>query len=179
MSKTLPNVSLTPVQLAYHVAEPRTAAQDYAARLGWGPFFIMENIPLEYARHRGELRAFHHSSAYGQAGRLMVELISQVDDQPSALRDMFQRHESGLHHMACFVDNLAEARERFATAGFEFALEARTLTGVEFVMVDTRSVLGHMLELYEPSEQLVKFYDYVAHKAKDWNGERPVRILQG
>lgn len=177
MPKTLPKISLTPVQLAYHVADPQAAAAERAASLGWGPFFVMEHIALDYARHRGIERPFRHSSAYGQAGKLMVELISQDDDEPSALRDMYSRNETGLHHVACFVTDLAEARLAFVEAGFALALEARTTTGVDFVMVDTRDTLGHMLELYEPCESLVKFYDFVAHKAAGWDGSRPVRVL--
>lgn len=178
MATSLPKISLTPVQLAYHVTDPREAAADHASKLGWGPFFVMEDIPLEYARHRSEARKFRHSSAYGQAGRMMVEFIAQLDDEPSALRDMFTRNETGLHHIACFVDDLAGAKLAFAQNGFAMALDAKTRTGVEFVMVDTRHTLGHMLELYEPSAQLVNFYDFVANKATGWDGERPVRMLR-
>lgn len=178
VSKRLPKISLTPVQLAYHVPEPKAAAAEFAERLGWGPFFVMEHIALDYARYRGTARAFHHSSAYGQAGKLMVELIAQDDDEPSALRDMFQRDQTGLHHVACFVADLNSARRSFVDEGFALALEACTTTGVEFVMVDTRDTLGHMLELYEPGEQLIQFYDFVAQKAHSWDGSRPVRILK-
>lgn len=177
MPRTLPAISLTPVQLAYHVADLQAAAAERATSFGWGPFFVMTDIPLDYARHRGIDRPFRHSSAYGQAGKLMVELISQVDDEPSALRDMYQRDDSGLHHVACFVDDLSQAKAAFTEAGFALALEARTRTGVEFVMVDTREALGHMLELYEPCESLTKFYDFVAYKATGWDGSRPVRLL--
>lgn len=178
MSKPLPPISLRPVQIAYHVPDPCAAAVEHSRALGWGPFFVMENIALDYALHRGVARDFRHSSAYGQAGSLMVELISQVDEQPSALRDVFKRDQTGLHHVACFVPNLQDACHAYVAAGFELALQAKTCTGVEFVMVDTRNTLGHMLELYEPSEQLVSFYDFVARKAQGWTGERPVRFLQ-
>lgn len=138
----------------------------------------MEHIALTYSRYRGTERPFRHSSAYGQAGKLMVELISQEDDEPSALRDMYRRHESGLHHVACFVTDLSAACKAYAAAGFAMALEARTITGVDFVMIDTRESLGHMLELYEPCQPLTQFYDYVAHKAQSWDGTRPVRALK-
>jgi hypothetical protein len=177
--KALPKISLTPVQLAYHVADPEAAAAEYAEHSGWGPFFVMQHIPLDYARHRGTERPFRHSSAYGQAGKMMVELIAQDDDEPSALRDMFTRDQTGLHHVACFVSDLNQACEAYTRAGYALALEARTTTGVDFVMIDTRETLGHMLELYEPCEPLIKFYDFVAHKANTWDGSRPVRILQG
>ena len=73
---------LAPVQIAYHVPDPEAAAERYAREHGWGPFFLMEHIALERSLHRGTPAKFDHSSAYGQAGELMIELITQHDDTP-------------------------------------------------------------------------------------------------
>lgn len=168
-----------PVQIAYHVLDPAEAARRYAAELGWGPFFVMEHIALERSLYRGRPAQFDHSSAYGQAGELMIEFITQHGDGPSALRDMYAAGESGLHHVAQFVPDLAAAIADYRARGLEAALEARTTTGVDFAMVDTRRELGHMLELYEPSDGLRRFYDFVRKAAQDWNGCEPVRRLRG
>src|SRR5262245_10459657 len=140
--------ALTPVQIAYHVPDPAAAAVRYAQTFGWGPFFLMEHIPLERSLYRGNPQRFDHTSAYGQAGELMVELITQHGDEPSALRDMYAAHETGVHHVAYFVPVLSEALHRFRERGMEVALEARTSGGVEFAMVDARGEVGHMLEFY-------------------------------
>jgi hypothetical protein len=168
---------LTPVQIAYHVPDPASAAVRYAQEFGWGPFFLMEHIPLERSFYRGRPEAFDHTSAYGQAGDLMVELVTQHGDAPSALRDMYAAHETGVHHVAYFVPVLSEALSRFRERGMEVALEARTSGGVEFAMVDARAEVGHMLEFYEPRPELRTFYDYVRRKSQQWNGEDPVRRL--
>jgi hypothetical protein len=44
-------------------------------------------------------------------------------------------------------------------------------------MVDLTAALGHMLELYEPSTDLLRFYAHVRRSAEGWDGERPVRRL--
>lgn len=168
---------LRPVQVAYHVPDPVAAAEHYAREYGWGPFFLMEHIPLEHARYRGQPAEFDHSSAYGQAGELMVELITQHGDHPSALRDLYAPHESGLHHVAYFVPDLAAALRAFRERGQALALEARTVTGVDFAMVDAVAEFGHMLELYEASASLTKFYAYVRRKADGWDGRDPLRRL--
>jgi len=168
---------LAPVQIAYHVPDPAAAAERYARDYGWGPFFLMEHIPLERASHRGRPADFDHSSAYGQAGEVMVELITQHNDGPSALRDLYAPQESGLHHVAYFVPDLAAALAAEADRGRVLALEARTSTGVDFAMVDASAELGHMLEFYEASEALAKFYAYVRRKAQGWDGRDPVRRL--
>ena len=166
---------LRPVQVAYHVPDPEAAAERCAREFGWGPFVLLEHVALERSLHRGVQTAFDHSSAYGQAGDVMVELITQHDDAPSALRDRYAAHESGLHHVACFVDDLQAELERYRARGVAVALEARTATGVDFAMVDLGATLGHMLELYEPGEDLRRFYAHVRRLAEGWTGERPVR----
>ena len=45
-------------------------------------------------------------------------------------------------------------------------------------LLDTRSSLGHMLELYEPGEALTRFYAFVRRKAVDWDGSEPLRRLR-
>lgn len=170
-------VALRPVQLAYHVPDPVEAAHRLARQHGWGPFYLMEHIPLERVRYRGAPGRFDHSSAYGQAGEMMIELIMQHDDAPSALRDCYAADESGLHHVASFVPDLGAAVAAMAAQGIDAALEADTTTGVPFVMLDTRRDLGHMLELYEPGEALTRFYAFIRRKALDWDGAEPLRRL--
>jgi hypothetical protein len=172
-----PLPALRPVQIAYHVPDPVAAAERYAREFGWGPFFVMEHIPLARARYRGRDAAFDHTSAYGQAGDVMVELITQHGDGPSALRDLYAPHESGLHHVAYFVPDLAGALAAFTARGHEIALDARTTTGTEFAMVDLVAELGHMVELYENADALAKFYGYVKRKSDGWDGREPVRRL--
>lgn len=166
-----------PVQIAYHVPDPEAAAWKSAAELGWGPFFLLEHIPLERALYRERPTRFDHSSAYGQAGDLMVEFITQHDDEPSALRDLFARSETGVHHVACFVACLPEALAMLRAQGHAIALDARTRSGVDFAMVDTSPSLGHMLELYEPGVDLVRFYAHVRRASENWDGSHPVRRL--
>ena len=170
---------LRPVQVAYHVPDPAAAAERCAREFGWGPFFLLEHIPLERSLYRGAPAQFDHSSAYGQAGELMVELITQHNDGPSALRDLFAPHETGVHHVACFVDDLGAELQHRREQGVAIALDARTRTGVDFAMLDLSASLGHMLELYEPNEDLRRFYAHVRRCADGWDGQRPVRLLRG
>jgi hypothetical protein len=167
---------LAPVQIAYHVPDPAAAARECAARYGWGPFFLIEHIPLARCLYRGAPATFDHSSAYGQAGDVMVELITQHGDGPSALRDLYAPHETGLHHVACFVEELSQALAEQRARGLAIALEAETANGTRFAMVDTSRELGHMLEFYERAA-LAPFYAFVRHAARDWDGRDPLRRL--
>ena len=168
---------LVPVQIAYHVPDPEIAARTYARKFGWGPFFLFPHIPLASCIYRGRPAVFDHSSAYGQAGDMMIELITQHDDTPSVLRDLYARDEVGVHHVAHFVPNLRAALETALASGATLALDARTATGTEFAMLDATSELGHMIELYEPQTDLIKFYRFVKRAAEGWDGAEPLRRL--
>ena len=43
---------------------------------------------------------FDHTSAYGQWGDIMVELVQDHGTGPSVVRDLYNVDESGLHHLA-------------------------------------------------------------------------------
>ena len=170
-------MKLDVVQIAYHVKDIRKAALEMHARLGAGPFFISENILLASAEHRGQPTDFIHSSAYGQWGNVMVELVRQEDDASNTpFRDMYQPDEEGLHHTAVFVDHFEDAIAHFERQGFPLATRCVTAQGgVAFGFIDATSIMGHMIEIYEPSPPLLGFYDLVRQASIDWDGAQPLR----
>jgi hypothetical protein len=169
-----PSFPLRPAQIAYHVADPVAAAVECARRYGWGPFYLLEHVPLASCVYRGREASFDHSSAYGQAGDVMVELITQHDDQESVVREAFRRDQSGIHHIAHFVPNLNAAIDHCEREGGAVVMDAHTADGVRFVMVQM-PMLGHYLELYEPTPPLSRFYAYIKKKSIDWDGIEPLR----
>ncbi len=165
------------VQTAYFVEDSRAAAIAMARRYGAGPFFLIERIELAWGEHRGRPQNFLHTSAYGQWGPVMMELVQQDEEGPSPFRDMFQPGECGLHHVAMMIDSLEDTYRYCADSGLAIAAKAETLTGTEFAFVDTVATLGHMIEIYETSDQLVGFYDFVRSASERWDGSDPVRSL--
>lgn len=165
------------VQIAYYVPDARVAAQRAAELHGAGPFHVIDEIELAWGEVRGEPCAFLHSSAYGQWGEVMMELVQQDREGPSPFREMYAPDESGLHHMAVMVNDLGETYRRVTDAGFALAARAETVTGTEFAFVDTVAEFGHMTEIYEGTRALRGFYDFVRHSALGWDGTDPVRTL--
>jgi catechol 2,3-dioxygenase-like lactoylglutathione lyase family enzyme len=169
---------IQPVQLAYFVTDVREAAHHAVESFGAGPFYVLERIELEWGEHRGARCDFVHSSAYGQWGDLMMELVQQDEEGPSPFRDLYAPGEQGLHHVASFVASLDETIEAYRRSGFPLASRAVTKNaGSEFAFIDTTSQMGHMLEIYEPSKSLLGFYDLVRNAAIDWDRRDPVRDL--
>ena len=109
--------ALAPVQIAYHVPDPAAAAERLRARVRLGavlPDGTHRARAQPASRHAGEVSITAPPTA--RLGEIMVELITQHDDTPSALRDMYAAHESGLHHVACFVPALQPALARLSRA---------------------------------------------------------------
>jgi hypothetical protein len=166
-------------QLAYKVNDLEAAAAAHHRAFGSGPFFVLRHIALSSSVHRGVERPFDHSSAYGQWGSVMVELVVQHNPDPSGLHEMYPHGSGreGLHHAALFVDDLEAEIARFEAQGMPLAQRMVTQTGTTFVYIDARQSLGHMLELYEPTPQLTGFYDMIAAAAQGWDGSDPIREL--
>ena len=166
-------------QIAYFVADLHEAAAAHIASFGSGPFFVFEHVPLTRSEHRGVARPLDHSSAYGQWGTVMVELVVQHNPDPSAFHDMYPRGSDrfGIHHTALIVDNLPAAIAGFAADGLALAQYATTAMGTDFAFIDAVERYGHMIEVYEPTPTLTGFYAMVAKAAENWDGSDPIRKL--
>lgn len=165
-----------PVQIAYAVDDAGIAAARWAADFGAGPFFLAEHILVTDVIYRGSPGEYDHSSAYGQWGNIMLELVQDHGIGPSVVKDSYASGETGLHHLAYFVEDLNITTEKLSSMGFELAMSAKA-GDTRFNFVDARSLMGHFIEIYEPDERLSSFYSMVREASIGWNGKDPVREL--
>ena len=108
----------------------------------------------------------------------MIEFTQQNNDGPSAFTDMYPNGEEGFHHVAILVDNVGEEMLKLQAIGCETVTHYCTRDGnVEVAFIDTRSILGHMVELYKPVEALSRFYAAVARSAEKWDGKELFRYV--
>ena len=160
----------TIIQNAYHVPDVDEAAEQFSRTLGIGPFLMRRNLELTNVRYRGEPTTLTISAAHAQAGNVQIELVQQHGDQPSTFRDMYASNECGFHHVAVIPENHDDMVRHFAARGFAPVTELRTKEGRGATYVDTRPLLGHMLEVYYPNPSLIDLYKYVEQLALDWDG---------
>jgi hypothetical protein len=186
----------TPVQLAYVVADAEAAAAQWVNTVGAGPFFLRRHIQVSDVVYRGVPATFDHTSAYGQWGNTMVELVQNHTVGASVLTERTttatqaqpsgegvvpkgRAHVQGLpriHHVACLVDDFAAALQTAVAAGIEVAMSARTRS-TPFSFLDTVDTLGHFIEVYPRTASVTEFYALVAEAAANWTGANPVRLL--
>ena len=158
-----------PVQIAYAVENVVAAAEAWTLR-GAGPFFVREHIAVENSRMHGQPATFDHSSAYGQWGDVMVELICEhhLDADRVGPR-------SGVHHLAFFVDDFARAQAALVATGCREVLYAEA-GSTEFAMhADPR--LEHLVEIYVGSPSLNRFYSMVRDAAASTENIDSIRYL--
>jgi len=165
------------VQVAYAVDDVRIAAAGHATRFGSGPFFVLDHIEIQTVQHRGEPAVFDHSSAYGQSGDVMIELVCLHRVEPLSLRRQLEQRGRGIHHLAYFVEDLDREAARLDELGYAQAMLATTASGLRFAFHDAVAELGHLWEIYEPTERLQDFYAMVAQASVGWNGREPVRLV--
>ncbi|MEU1956046.1 VOC family protein [Nocardia rhamnosiphila] len=164
-------------QLAFVVPDVEAAARDHSALTGSGPFFVMPRYRMAIHEHRGVPTELDVSSSYGWWGDIMVEFVQMHNEEPSAFRDAFPDGGRGMHHTAVWVKDLAGAVAAFEEAGYPITMYAERTPGLGYAMMDTRSALGFMLELYE--ESIVgPFYKMVRDASIDWDGSDPVRVRE-
>jgi hypothetical protein len=164
------------VQIAYLVEDVLPAAEEWARRLGAGPFFVRHHPPMACVDRQDRAGEFVHSSAYGQWGAMQVELVQLRPGTPRHLVDDL-RTPRGIHHVAMFVASFPEEQDRLAQLGWPAAMTATTSNGMRFAFHDARADLGHFVEIYEPVPAVRRLYATVAKAAHEWTGEDPVRQI--
>jgi len=171
-----------PVQLAYLVDDVERAAADFAADFGAGPFLWRRHAAAGAVDRSGAAGRFDHSSAYGQGGALQIELVEIHDTtSPGLVADLVPIRTGGagsaavLHHVAYFVDDIDEAQALLVERGFPAVMTATTANGSRFAFHDARHEVGHLLEIYRPTDGVARLYRRVADLADGWDGVDPVR----
>lgn len=161
------------VQIAYKVDDVWSAARRWHELTGAGPFFVREHVPIAWATHQGQPAVFDHSTACGQWGPVMIELVQHHRVEPPAMAAAFG--STGINHVAWFVDDLEAERSRLVAAGGTEVMHAHT-GSVAFAFFDLGDHTGHLVECYEPMEFLTGFYATVREAARNWDGADPVRL---
>jgi len=158
------------VQNAYFVQDLDEAIARWHGTFGLGPFIVNRHLQLQGSYYRGVPTPLDISAAFVQAGDLQIELLCQHNSEPSAFRDMFADGQEGLHHVAIFPEDYDRLVRGYQARGFNLASEIMVAEGLGAAFIDTREILGHMLEVYRDNGSVQGFYRLVADAARDWDG---------
>jgi hypothetical protein len=168
----LPNRDV--LQACWVVLDLEAAIENWARTAAVGPFFWFDGVPFDDGRHRGEPADFPAvTAAIAYAGDLQIELVSQDNDDRGVFRDLYDRGQSGLHHLARICADYEAERDALVEGGAELAFEG-TVGGSRTCWVDTSPTLGFMMELLEPSQMRSDWFAHMHRAADTWDGVNAV-----
>ena len=168
-----------PHHLAYVVDDIAATVERLAAQLGAGPFFFLENVPLEDVTSAGEPATFAHNSAFGRYGDGTIELIQPVSLAPERVEAAFAPPRPRVQHVAYVVPPAAVDGIRVSLGERGLAQYLSTwLGGVETTLHDASLLLGHDVEIHADNEGLRGFFGMVSAAAQGWDGSEPLRPVE-
>ena len=112
---------------AYVVDDIEATVHRLVDQLGAGPFFLIENVPLENVRSRGEPAEFVHNSAFGSCDGSAIELIEVVSLAPERVERGFSGARPRIQHVGYVVPatEVADLRSSLDERGLTQYLSSR------------------------------------------------------
>jgi methylmalonyl-CoA/ethylmalonyl-CoA epimerase len=165
-----------PHHSAYVVEDIETTVSRLVDQLGAGPFFLIENVPLEKVLSRGEPAEFVHNSAFGYCGDGAIELIEAIRLAPERVEKGFAAPRPRIQHVAYVVPSteVVDLRSSLDERGLPQYLST-WLGAVETTLHDASAALGHDIEIHADNEGLHNFFAMVRNAAEGWDGSEPLR----
>jgi hypothetical protein len=165
------------LQVAWSVADLDAAVSRWAQAMGAGPFFVRRHLDMTRVSYRGQPCDVDWSIALGQWGPVQVELVEEHSfGSGSPIRDQFGDGVYGLVHVARFVDDPDDIAEGLVVQGCEIVqVSYDNLERCSAVWVDTRPLLGSMIELFREDPSRRRRYHDIADAAQEWDGRDPLR----
>ncbi len=117
-----------PHHYAYVVDDIEATVNRLVGQLGAGPFFLIENVPLENVLSRGEPAEFVHSSAFGFCDGSAIELIEVVNLAPERVERGFSGARPRIQHVGYVVPatEVADLRSSLDERGLTLYLSSRS-----------------------------------------------------
>ena len=161
-------------QNGYVVRDIEGAMKRWTEELGIGPFLYLEDAALTDFRYRGKRSRARASLGFAHVGRLQIELIQPLDDEPSMYADFLRAGHEGLQHLGCLRDDYEESLDRCLERGWVLG-QSGSIEGVRFAYFDTEIHPGTVIELIEGGEVSRGFYAMLEERCRDWDGSDPIR----
>lgn len=161
------------MQHGYIVPDIDAMAQEWAERVGAGPFYVIETRMDEYC-YRGVRTPAELRLAFGYWGGIQIELIQPFDGVDTLYSRALKNAPGKLNHCATVVsdiDALLAARD----------LEAQVIqsgsmpTGLKFVYLEEYLPGGLHLELIQPVGGALRAFEGMEAIARNWDGANPLR----
>ena len=161
-------------QNGYVVRDIEAALAHWTERLGVGPFFYVKEAPIEDFRYFGEPSGCRCAIALANSGDLQIELIEQLNDEPSMYRDFLSGGREGLQHIAYWTETMDADLARAESLGYRIGQSGTVGEQGRFVYFDTEAHPGTVVELSEVSGRKGELFRHIREAAAGWDGSNAV-----
>ncbi|WP_373083200.1 VOC family protein [Zhongshania sp.] len=164
------------MQLGYVVEDLENAAHDWAARVGAGPFYLIESQTIDNYFYRGNPEEVELKLAFGYWGAMQIELIQPINKANTFYNEALQKGAGQLNHCATLIPNL----DQLLT---EHKLEDKLIhrgkmpTGLQFAYLENYLPGGQHLELIESQADTEAAFAGMQAAHKMWDGQDPLRPM--
>lgn len=167
-----------PIRQNGYVVDDLDAAVDHWIRkLGIGPFFLLPPLRFETCRYRGRATDPELRIAVANSGDLQIEIIEQVNEEPSSYLDFLSEHGPGLQHISVWSEQYAEDIARIAATGISSLQDAVLPGGVRLTYFDTELHGGAVMEVLELHDRGRAMMAEIRDAAAEWDGSLPRRTI--
>ncbi len=165
-----------PHHFAYVVDDIEATVERLAKQLGAGPFFLVEEVPLENVLSRGEPAEFVHNSAFGFGAGGAIELIQPARLAPDRVEERFAAPRPRVHHVGYVVpaESVRDVRGDLDERGLSEYLSSQ-MGPLDTTLHDASAAFGHDIEIHADNEALREFFGMVRDAAGAWDGSEPLR----
>ncbi|MDP1632625.1 MAG: VOC family protein [Caulobacter sp.] len=167
-------------QNGYVVRDIEAAMAHWIEVLGVGPWYYIEQVKMDWFRHRGVDQTPQVSIALANSGDLQIELIQQRNAAPSMYLEFLDRHGEGLQHMSWWSMSYQADYDAALARGLTLGHEGQ-IGGPQgrFAYFDTDQVHGGtVVELSDVSGAKAAFFEHVRKASVDWDGGKPIRPVR-
>lgn len=167
------------IHTSFIVKNVYESIQAFLDLYGVGPWFVFEHYPMMNLKYRGSPAELDFTVAVAYSGAMMLELIQQNDDVPSAYKDVVAIRGYGFHHFAIPSYDFEKDLSHYRNLGFAVVNEGASPAdhgGSRGAYVDTTSKLPGMTELQEIVPELAAALTELEATAANWDGTDPIRV---
>ena len=163
------------IQMCYLVPDIHAAMRHWIAKLGVGPWFLLDHFTGTNPKYRGSDSKADVALAMSFAGHMNIELNQPNDEHPSVYREWIEKRGYGFHHWGRAPHHYERDVARYQEAGHELVFLAGVPSGGSVAYMDTTALLPGYVEFIEIGPGFEAVFGRFHRASIGWDGTDPVR----
>lgn len=160
-------------QIGYVTTDIEAACRTWAETQGVGPWLLTRGLEF-VGTYDGQPTRPKLDVALAYQGNVQVELIQQLDDEPSPYRSYLRQGCPGIHHVGVLVtDDIHRRIDQAIAQGLELRYDVRGNGEMRFAYLTLPQMVPVFVELIDTPPWLRETFDQLRAAAAAWDGRNP------